>query len=151
MEHISSPNEGLLNDCPESSLISPCRCKLEQYLDDKFMELDCSFRDLNNSMISDVLDAFNSTMKRPLSRFNLSNNRLTQLPEQLRILDRLRFVNLGHNQIKVVRTGTFKSKSSKRHTEVFLNDNKIIKIEPNSFQGSTYFVRFNTRLIYKPD
>ena len=135
MEHISSPNEGLLNDCPESSLISPCRCKLEQYLDDKFMELDCSFRDLNNSMISDVLDVFNSTLNRPLSRLNLSNNRLTQIPDQLRILDRLRFVNLGHNQISVVRTGTFKSKSSKRHTEVFLNDNKIIKIEPNSFQG----------------
>ena len=64
----------------------------------------------------------------------LSNNRLTKVPNEIRQLNHLFFVDLRFNEIGDIESGAFKFPDNK-FGSVDLGNNQIYRIEADAFQG----------------
>ena len=130
--------------CPKASDYQPCACdKIIAGINPNTLRLSCGSKNLTDSRLSDILDAFVSSPEISLlSHLNLADNQLTRIPNQVKLLDRLYVIHLENNLIRTIRSGDFKStrqgSSSQDRLNVYLSDNRINEIEPNAFQGGKY-------------
>lgn len=125
--------------CPDPVTYSPCECS-EYTGPNSFAmitsTLDCSNRNLNDSMLNDILNVF--TLNPLISQVNfliLYSNQLTRVPAQIAQLRWLTFVNLSDNKIQLVETGAFNFASNKLNL-IDLSANKITTIQADAFQGT---------------
>ena len=73
-----------------------------------------------------------------MSHIILTDNRLTRVPNQVKLFERLYVVHLQNNSIETVQSGAFMStRGGKDRLNVYLTDNQIRLIEPGAFQGLT--------------
>ena len=124
--------------CPEPAAYSPCDCTKytgsEEFLFTT-STLDCSNRNLNDSNLNEILNAFTSNpLVSPINRLVLYSNQLTRVPEQITQLRWLTFVNLNANQIPSVKLAAFNFTTEKLNI-IDLSENDISNIKPAAFQG----------------
>lgn len=128
--------------CPYPSDYSPCECNDRG---DETVILNCRGRQLNDSKVSDILDSFISTPGvSPLASLNLWQNKLTRVPKQVKLFNRLEHLDLEGNQIRTVESGAFKSNQL---LSVFLSDNQLVDIEPGAFEGVISSLALNGKLL----
>ena len=127
--------------CPDSVIYSPCDCT--EYTGAQAFTfvtslLDCSNRNLNDSKVNDILNAFISNpLVSPLNQLLLYGNQLTRVPQQIPQFRWLTFVNINNNQIPTVELAAFNFHTEKLNL-IDLSDNQITNIKPNAFQGIFY-------------
>ena len=123
--------------CPDGA-ISPCVCEnygLES--NSGMIALHCGGRDLTDDQVSDILQIFlsNSNTSSRLVRIDLTRNRLTQIPKQIRHFKQLSKLDLSGNKITSIKSGDFNFTTSMNDSSLLLYENAISDIEPNSFLG----------------
>ena len=129
--------------CPPAADYAPCDCREER---NGTIYLDCGMRNLNNSQVSDILDAFLTTPGvSPVGDLNLYQNRLTRVPTQIKFFDQLRQVSLQENSITSVESGAFNATFPGGQNSSFnyflpnlnleLVWNQITTIAPGAFKG----------------
>ena len=127
--------------CPDSVTYSPCDCTEytgAQAFTFVTAKLDCSNRNLNDSKVNDILNAFISNpLVSPLNQLLLYGNQLTRVPQQIPQFHWLTFVNINNNQIPTVELAAFNFHTKKLNL-IDLSDNQITNIKPNAFQGIFY-------------
>ena len=90
--------------CPPAADYAPCDCEERNGT----ITLTCDMRNLNDSQVSDILDAFLTTPGvSPVGDLNLYQNRLTRVPTQIKFFDQLKRVTLQENSITSVESGAF--------------------------------------------
>ena len=88
--------------CPDAQIIAPCKCERSR-VDYETTSLFCEGLNLDDAKASRILDSFLRTPNvSPLSMVVLSKNQLTRVPDQLRLFNRLRSVDLSKNYIKSI-------------------------------------------------
>ena len=77
---------------------------------------------------------------------NLSDNQLTQIPNEIRYFDYLQIVDLDFNKILSIKSGAFNFTSRLRY--LYLNGNptghKINYIEPGAFVGKILYFHWTS-------
>ena len=126
--------------CPKPSDYFPCKCEPEIFFSNgTLLELNCRDKNINDSRISEILDAFLLTPEvTSLSILNLGSNQLTRVPDQVRRFDRLESIYLEKNIINSVHSGAFVfpiESQIQQKVEIRLNQNEISQVEPGAFQG----------------
>ena len=122
--------------CPNFADFAPCYCVDNG--DGQSIYLDCSYQNLNDSATTPILNSFLSNPNvDPVVEMNLSDNQLTQIPNEIRYFDYLQIVDLDFNKILSIKSGAFNFTSRLRY--LYLNGNptghKINYIEPGAFLG----------------
>ena len=118
---------------PPFDSFSPCICGPDTDGDGTTIKMDCNSNGLNDSRISDTLDAFLAPGISPLSWADLSFNSFTELPTQLSKLTRLNYILLEGNRINSVPTGAFNFATPLRQLSLYRN--QLATIESNAFPG----------------
>ena len=92
--------------------------------------------DLNDESLAIILNAFVSapSASATLEVLALGNNRITRAPEQIGFFPSILDVALTKNNISLITAGAF-SLSAPGIRSIYLNNNSLNAIEPNSFQG----------------
>ena len=118
--------------CPPSASIEPCQCGF--YDETDRVDLFCTGRNLNDSEMSRILEAFlDHPNVSALGKLSLSNNRLTKIPKQIRQFTQLDYVNLDYNEIASIKKGDFYFRKTLK--KLLLGGNWLTFIEPGAFQG----------------
>ena len=96
--------------CPRSQDITPCLCRPNK--EDDAAILFCEVSNLDDYKASRILDAFiakppGSNKNYPLGAIFFSKNRLTRIPDQLRLFNRLINVELDKNNISSIEPSAF--------------------------------------------
>ena len=131
--------------CPQPKDFLPCECIADDESNESLIKLDCGSKYLNDTKASDILDAFLSNADvSPLLSVDLQQNQLTAVPIQLRLFEKLVRVNLNQNHIRTVTAGSFvfvpqNHQEDRSRMDVYLDENQISSIEPNTFQGKHFF------------
>ena len=124
--------------CPNPNNYAPCECNDRG---DETVILNCRGKMLDDSRVSEILDAFISTPGvSPLTSLNLWQNQLTRVPLQVKLLNQLEHLDLESNKITTVKSGAFKSNQL---LSVFLSDNQLTSIDPGAFQGEINAILIN--------
>ena len=100
--------------------------------------IECSSKRMTDTSLTAILDNLNSLSddaRTYLSRLDLSNNRLTRIPENLNIFQNLKAVNFDYNGINTLFPGTFNFTAA-QFREISLLGSKLKSIEPGAFQGT---------------
>ena len=127
--------------CPEPELIGPCKCVNYGLEPNNTMALDCNSLNLNDEEASHILNTFirNSGDFTLLRQVSFVWNRLTKIPQEIRLFPRLTQMNFGYNQINTIRPVDFSFASpivgNDEMVGVFLGGNIINFIEPGTFDG----------------
>ena len=130
---------------PEAAYL-PCTCnqystplsEVDQY---GIIALSCYGENLNDSRVSDILDAFITTPDvSPLTYLNLPSNNLTRVPTQIKSFDQILVVNLRSNAITSIQSSAFyltDSYNSNPYTYPYfdLTSNQLTTIAPGAFTG----------------
>ena len=132
--------------CPNFADFAPCYCVDNG--DGQSIYLDCSNQNLNDTATSPILNSFLlSPGVDPVVEMNLSDNQITQIPNEIHDFGSLQIVDLDFNQIQYIKSGAFNFTSRLRY--LYLNGNpngnKINYIEPGAFLGTSIL---NFVLIY---
>ena len=130
-----------LHVCPTKNIF-PCRC--EDYTGNGTYGLfNCWLPQrvpVSDAQMSEMLDLFyiDATANNivPLRRMNVPGISLTRVPEQIRHLDQLNWLDLSFNQINSIRNGEFNFTAMLRVLR--LSNNNISLIEDGAFQGTLY-------------
>ena len=121
--------------CPLPADIVPCQCA--EYsgtaADGIRISLDCSNQLLADSKVSSILDSFLRPGISPLGRVDLSLNRLTTVPDQIRQFPKLDYVSLFNNDILSIQPNAFNFLTTLKW--LYLDSNKLATISPGAFQG----------------
>ena len=125
--------------CPAAQDFSPCICTYNSFANNFTAFLHCgdsnSF-DLNDARISEILKAFITTPKTaPLGRLELWTNKLTRIPDEIRLHPQLDYIYILQNEIKSIPSGAFNFSNTLNATYLYLYNNKISSIEAGAFQG----------------
>ena len=92
--------------CPKSASISPCACK--QYIGNGFpafnnsIKIDCKGKNLGDSQISRVLNAFLAPGLSPIKEISASYNQITKVPKEVSKFPALLLVDFGSNRISEI-------------------------------------------------
>ena len=125
--------------CPKPSDYWPCVCeKIIAGINPDTLKLSCNRKNLTDSRVSEILDTFLSNPEiSPLSHLNFEFNQLTRVPNQVKLFHRLYVIHLQNNSIETIHSGAFMStrRGGLDRLNVYLNDNKINRVEPGAFQG----------------
>ena len=94
----------------------------------------------DDKKISDILNTFLWTAGvSPLSRLTLEQTEITRVPDQVKLFDQLKCVELVGNQIPIIHSRSFvNSRQGIRNEDKFvviLKNNAIRRVEPSAFQG----------------
>lgn len=152
--------------CPSSTSIAPCTCKQYSSYNGEFnnsISIDCAGKNLDDFLISGVLNAFLAPGLSPVVEISAASNQLTKVPKQVSKFPALfvvdfssnriteipcedekpfiknRFtngtirINLGSNQIRRIPLGVFHFLSAK-FVYIDLTDNKIVLVPSNAFR-----------------
>ena len=120
--------------CPPPSDYYPCSCT-DFYGDGLGVWLNCLNKNIDDDQISVILNSFLSTPGvSPLKALTLFQCRLNRIPDQLRLLDQLVYLNFEYNNITSIDSDTFNFSSQLE--ELDLIHNRMISIEPGAFQGT---------------
>ncbi len=117
-------------------LIGPCKCVNFGLKPNNTMALDCNSLNLNDKEASHILYNFirNSGDFTLLRQVSFWRNRLTKIPQEIRLFPRLTEMNFGYNQIEIIRTADFNFTSpvvdNNELVRVYLSDNQINFIKP---------------------
>ena len=123
-------------ECPSIADISPCKCG--EYGNEGNIYLDCNDQKLDDTQISDILDAFlpsNNAISNSLAHLDLTSNRLTSVPSQVRLFNRLEVARFDSNNIRTIGSDSFNLSSIDFSISIYFMDNQLISVEPNAFQG----------------
>ena len=152
--------------CPPAAAYEPCDCS-EASSKPGTVILTCD--NLNDSKVSDILDAFLTTPGvSPLGDLNLSNNQLTRVPSQIKLFDKLewvdllinsitsiesgafnfpnaanpiRYLHLDDNQLTTIASGTFSFPDAANPIwGLYLDENRLTSIAPGAFKGQNQFI-----------
>jgi len=126
--------------CPAENDFLPCTCTYNSFSNNFTAYLHCgssSSFDLNDARISEILKAFITTPKTaPLGRLELWTNKLTRIPDEIRLHPRLEYIYILQNEIKTIPIGAFNFSDKLNTTYLYLYNNQISSIEPGAFQGN---------------
>ena len=115
------------------------RCD-DQSEDGSYPYLNCWNKGLSDKTISQYLNAF---LKQPnvtgLKSLQLNSNKLTRVPEKIKMFVELKYVDLRHNSIHTIHSDAFDFTATLRYLE--LDHNQLTNIEPNAFQGKLQVLR----------
>ena len=124
--------------CPPAEAYSPCKCVETAFVREIYkpgtIYLQCYERNLSDSRLSDILDAFLTTPGvSPVGKLGLSFNQLTKVPKQIKLLPQVVAVDLKGNNISSIESGAFNFT-----TLQFLEMQKsqVVNIAPGAFQGN---------------
>ena len=124
--------------CPPSTAYTPCICK-EYSNKPGTIELNCSGGNLNNTQMSDILDAFLVTTPgiSPVASLSLQVNQLTRVPSQIiKLFNHLVDVWLNSNAITSIESGTFNFTDAANPVQyLVLYENQLTTIAPGAFKG----------------
>ena len=127
----------LTHGCPTSrDDYSPCDCTTNK-TENGAIQLHCSNKNLTDSRVSAILRAFISVpgKAKRMEELNFAHNRLSKVPVEMRHVRHPRIIDLSHNKIRSVPSGTFKLLSN-HSTRISLDSNRISTIEPRAFRGN---------------
>ena len=114
------------------SSVSSCHCFNNEGADDEsLINFSCHSVDLNDFDAGFILDSFGIDQLKHLS---LKNNRLTRVPDQVKLFNRLNRVILSHNGIQTLPFGAFNFTETPLEY-LSLANNLLDRIEPGAFQG----------------
>ena len=123
--------------CPPADTYSPCTCYDYAGYSGNIL-LSC-YASLNDSMASDILDAFLKTPGvSPLRGVDFSQSELTRVPHQIKIFPGLKYLNLASNNLQSIETDDFSNAQTKLKNLWFQN-NQIETIAPFAFKSESYF------------
>ena len=111
-----------------------CRCD-DQTADGSYPYLECWNKGLSDRTVSQYLNAF--LFKQPnitaLKRLQLGNNKLTRVPDEIKMFIELEYVDLRYNSIHTIHSGAFHFTSILKW--LYLQYNQLSSIDPGAFQG----------------
>ena len=127
------------NVCPPVNVISPCTC-IQQTATTTY--LNCASNNLNNSQVSDILDAYLATADvSPVSYLGLYNNLLTRVPVQIEFFTQLIEATFYSNSISSIESGAFNLADDANPLQYLsLHGNQMTTIAPGAFKGSSNFI-----------
>ena len=122
--------------CPSKEDYAPCIC-MEGEPKDGTLSLLCRNRNLNDTQISRILDAFLASSISPLGSIFLEGNRLTRVPSQLNKFPRLSWIDLKANRIQTIHKGAFNFtvQPGISGCQIGLESNNLSHIEQGAFDG----------------
>lgn len=113
------------------SSVSSCNCFNNEGEDESLINFSCHSVDLNDFDAGFILDSFGINQLKHLS---LKNNRLTRVPDQVKLFSRLNRVILSHNGIQILPSGAFNFTETPLEY-LSLANNLLQDIQPGAFQG----------------
>ena len=119
--------------CPPAAFISPCTCTAVSPIY-KSSRLNCNNQRLDDTQLSNVLNAFLAPGVAPLVQLDVCCNQLTQIPNQIisAQFSSLATITLYPNQITPIPTGAFTS-SPPASIGIDLHFNKLTAITSGAF------------------
>ena len=118
--------------CPTKVNYSPCDCY--EYSSNTIW-INCRGQNLTNSRVSGILNVFlTSPGVSPVGKLSLQNNKLTRVPNQIKLFPQLVEVWLSDNKITSIQSGAFNFTTTTVEWLV-LSDNPVATIAPGAFQG----------------
>ena len=133
--------------CPSADAISPCSCK-GNYLGDG-VQLDCQSKELTDTQLSNILDAFLPCGISPLVSLSANINNLTRVPSQILKMNALAVVDFSNNKITSIPSGAFSSPSA-QWVYIALRYNQIPSIPSDAFNypsATTLYIGLQANLI----
>ena len=126
-------DEPINSHCPTAEQISPCVCS-EDFFDDGALWLNCDWQDLEDQAMSDILKVFLTGDENinPLRTLRLEHNKLTKIPDEIKLLPAVEEVYLWQNDIEIIAAGSLSFQDVEKI--VGLGD-KVKTIEPGAFVG----------------
>ena len=123
--------------CPPETAYTPCYCN--EY-SPGVLTLDCLGRNLGDSRISEILDAFllndNISSSSALGEIELDLNQLTRVPDQIKYFPQLTLVSLDFNLITSLDSVAFNFTDAANPIRYLgLASNQLATIAPGAFQG----------------
>lgn len=138
--------------CPTDTYLSmeptSCHCfNSGEDGEESSINFSCHSAELNDVDVDFLLSSFSldSSDIPQLRHLSLKNNRLTRIPEQLKLFNRLNRVILSHNGIQTIPFGAFNFTATPLEY-LSLANNLLIDIEPGAFQGKHFTVI--TQIVY---
>lgn len=119
--------------CPPAEVIKSCTC-VDRGLGDGTIHLSCHATRLSDEQMKPILDAFLSPNVNPLSRADLEDNNLVEVPYQLKMFTQLNYLQLFSNRLTSIPSGAFNF-TSKLQTLFLFNNSPLASIEPGAFHG----------------
>ena len=126
--------------CPPASAISPCDCGQSQF-NTNTTYLFCNSRNLTDSQVSAILDAYlNTPNVSPVRQLELQYNRLTRVPDQMKSFTQLEYAYLFSNSITSIESGAFNLADDVNPLQyLHLDFNQLTTIAPGAFKGFYHF------------
>ena len=122
--------------CPPPETISPFDCT--EFGTSNTTSLDCYYKELTDSQVSDILDAYLATPNvSPVGQLRMgSNTLLTRIPVQMKSFTQLVVAAITVNPITSIESGAFNfaDDTNPLKTLSFSSD-QVTTIEPGAFKG----------------
>ena len=133
-------------NCPPVNVRSKPFCTCEEYSKRPgTIQLDCGYLPSNgDSIVGELLDTFINAPNSfsPLVSLVARNN-LTRIPEQIRRLPKLEYINLNHNRIKSIESGAFNYDENVVKL-ISVEVNGLETIAPGAFKGLILLIYYFT-------
>ena len=123
----------IVSHCPSEELLNPCAC-FEDAFEDGALLLNCDWQDIEDEAMSNILNAFLTGDENinPLRTLRLEHNKLTKIPDQIKLLSAVEEVYLWDNLIETITSGSLTFTATEKI--IGLGD-KIQTIESGAFVG----------------
>ena len=118
--------------CPPDDAYDPCEC-YEFIGKPGTITLDCVNRNLTDSRMSEILNAFLTNPNiSPVAEIELTSNQLTRVPSQIRSFRQLENVFIVDNPIKSIEAGDFNITGN--YPSLYIGG-QLTTIAPGAFKG----------------
>ena len=129
--------------CPPAANYAPCDCAENSSLKPGTIILNCASRNLNDTRVSDILDAFLTTPGvSPVTFIFFPNNQLTYVPSQMKRFTQLGEIYFSQNPIASINANDFNfAGSANSFSFLDLSRTRLTFIAPGAFQGKKIIFR----------
>ena len=117
-----------LSQCPTEELYSPCKCH-DDVFDDLSLLLDCDQQSIDDQQMSEILNVF---LIYPLRALRAEYNRLTKIPDEIKLFPKLQELYLYENDIQIITAGSLTFNSVEKIVGL---GTRVHTIEPGAFVG----------------
>jgi hypothetical protein len=120
--------------CPPTAVYEPCSCS--ESTSTGAIKLNCFNKNLGDAQVNELLDAFLATPGvSPLLNLDLTTNKLTRVPDQIRLFPEFNYISLSSNNItSPVGKCSFNFTDGTVVRYLSLSNNKVTTIAPGAFQ-----------------